>query len=74
MRSIPIPLKNPITANPGILGGTPVISGTRIPASLVLELVRTGYSQELILKEYPSITKPKLSRFFKLIANSLHAS
>jgi uncharacterized protein (DUF433 family) len=74
MQTITLPLKAPIISNPDILGGTPVISGTRIPASLILELYNSGYNQDLILKEYPSLTKRKLQKFFKLLATCLNDS
>lgn len=41
----------------GVLGGKPVIKGTRIPVYLILELLGEGLSIEDILKEYPELTK-----------------
>jgi len=73
MSEITIPIKDPVVSNPRILGGLPTIAGTRIPASLVLDLKGRGYPDELIVSEYPSISKNKLTRFFKLIAESFHA-
>jgi len=70
---ISIPIKDPVTVKHNVLGGTPVIKGTRIPASLVFDLLQRGYSFDLIAKEYPSLTKRKLSDFFKLISKSFDA-
>lgn len=70
-KSIPIPLKDPVSVNPKILGGVPVIKGTRIPASLVFDLLEKGYTFNIITKEYPSLSEKKLSAFMKLISNSL---
>ena len=39
-----------IEAHAGILGGKPVIQGTRIPVDLLLELVDAGLSVDDILK------------------------
>jgi len=39
----------------GILGGTPVVAGTRIPADTVLAEVRTGKSRFDIFRSYPSL-------------------
>ena len=50
-----------------------MIKGTRIPASLVFDLLQRGYTFELITKEYPSLTKRKLSAFFKLVSKSFDA-
>lgn len=46
-----------ITTNPEILGGKPIIKGTRISVELVLELISNGNSIEDILSGYPTITK-----------------
>ncbi len=46
-----------IETDPDILGGTPVIKGTRIPVSLIFELVGLGYSIEKIIEFYPDLTK-----------------
>ncbi|MBI4035234.1 MAG: DUF433 domain-containing protein [Candidatus Chisholmbacteria bacterium] len=70
MNNIQIPIKDPVTINPNILGGTPVIKGTRIPAALVFELLKTGYSLEIIAKEYPSLSRQKLAAFMRLISTS----
>ena len=46
-----------IEVDPNKLGGKPVIRGTRIPVSLVVELVASGMSAEEIIKEYPELTE-----------------
>ena len=46
-----------IEADVGILGGKPVIRGTRIPVDLLLELVDAGLSVDDILKEYPHLKR-----------------
>jgi uncharacterized protein (DUF433 family) len=52
-----------IVSKPSILGGTPVFEGTRIPASLVNDLLNKGYSADLIAKEYPSLSKTDLTTY-----------
>mgnify|MGYP000229835374 CR=1 FL=1 len=45
-----------IEINPKKLGGKPVIKGTRIPVSLILELLAAGMTIDEIKKEYPGLT------------------
>lgn len=63
-----------IESDPEILGGKPVIKGTRIPVELVLELVQAGYSVREILKEYPHLKRETLVevlRFAKRVHESI---
>lgn len=46
-----------IEAKPGILGGKPIIGGTRIPVVLLLELVGAGLNVDDILREYPHLKR-----------------
>lgn len=46
-----------IEAHPGILGGKPVVRGTRIPVDLLLELVDAGMDVDDVLGEYPHLKK-----------------
>ncbi|HVH79997.1 MAG TPA: DUF433 domain-containing protein [Stellaceae bacterium] len=45
-----------IEINPEIMGGKPVIRGTRIPVELVLRKLGAGLSVEVILAEHPRLT------------------
>ena len=46
-----------IIADSKILGGKPVIKGTRISAAFILQLLASGMSVEDILKGYPHLTR-----------------
>jgi uncharacterized protein (DUF433 family) len=48
---------NRIELNPRVCGGKPVIKGTRIPVSVILERVADNEPWESILKAYPEIDK-----------------
>lgn len=45
-----------IERNPEVLGGKPIIKGTRIGVDIVLEKLGNGKTIEDVLKMYPHIT------------------
>ena len=38
-----------------VLGGKPVIKGTRIPVYLILELLGSGLTESEVLNQYPTL-------------------
>jgi uncharacterized protein (DUF433 family) len=46
-----------ITANPDVLGGKPVIRGTRMSVEFVVGLLAQGWSIDDVLAEYDHITR-----------------
>lgn len=51
-----------ITVNPKVCHGKPVISGTRVMVSDVLDLLEAGKSFEEIIKDYfPTITREDIA-------------
>ena len=46
-----------ITFNPNILGGKPIIKGTRISVDFILELLSSGMNFEEIIKEYKHLKR-----------------
>ncbi len=53
-------MKHLITQDPEILGGKPIIAGTRMSVETVLELISSGMEKEEIIKEYPFLTKKQI--------------
>jgi uncharacterized protein (DUF433 family) len=49
-----------IEINPGIMGGKPVIRGTRIPVETVLRKLGAGMTAEAILADHPRLTRDDL--------------
>jgi uncharacterized protein (DUF433 family) len=47
--------KAKIISDPGILGGTPVFEGTRIPAGNIVAEVKAGTSRFDIFRHYPNL-------------------
>jgi len=52
--------KNFITQDPDILGGKPIISGTRMSVESILELLSSSMEIKEILKEYPFLKKEQV--------------
>lgn len=48
---------NKITYNPKILGGKPIIKGTRISVEFILELLADGMAEKEILENYQHLHK-----------------
>jgi len=46
-----------ITADPDILGGTPVFRGTRVPVKTLFEYLENNYTLEEFLECFPSVTR-----------------
>lgn len=42
-----------VVSDPQILGGMPVVSGTRVPAETILAYIRKGADVEEIVGDYP---------------------
>lgn len=46
-----------VICDPHILRGKPTIKGTRIPVTLVLNLIEHGYSFARIIEAYPNLSE-----------------
>ena len=53
-------LRRYVDINPKILGGTPVIAGTRIPVVRVVSLIKQGYNPSDLQKDYPWVNPKKI--------------
>lgn len=53
-------MKKLIIQDPEILGGKPVIAGTRMSIEVILELLAGGMEIKDILKEYPFLKKEQI--------------
>jgi uncharacterized protein (DUF433 family) len=54
-------MENYIEINSQILVGKPVIKGTRIPVTLILNLVSHGYSIDQIVTDYPALSRESIT-------------
>ena len=60
-----------IVLNPQILGGKPVIRGTRISVQFILELLSAGMDVQEILDEYPHLTRSDIRAAIRYAAQTL---
>ncbi len=49
-----------ITQNPKILGGKPIIAGTRMSVEIILEFLAGGMEVKEMLREYPFLTREQI--------------
>jgi uncharacterized protein (DUF433 family) len=63
-----------IVTNPAILGGKPVIRGTRISVEFVLELLASGATIDSILASYPDLTREQIAAALKYAARTVASS
>lgn len=55
-------MKSYIISDPEILGGKPVIKGTRIPVARVVHLLKEGYTVDNIADQYPHVSVSILNK------------
>lgn len=62
-----------IQTNPKILGGQPVIKGTRIPVARIVALIVHGYKIRGLKKDYPylNVTKKDLKDIFEYYSGKI---
>jgi uncharacterized protein (DUF433 family) len=53
-----------IHSDPDILLGKTVVKGTRLTVEFILGLIATGWTQEQLLENYPSLTPEALHAVF----------
>lgn len=56
-------------AHPGILGGTPVFTGTRVPVDSMIHHFRNGVSLDAFLDDFPSVSREQAEAFLALALN-----
>jgi uncharacterized protein (DUF433 family) len=51
----------------GILEGTPVFRGTRVPIETLFDHLESGITIEAFLEDYPSVTRYQVSQVLELV-------
>jgi uncharacterized protein (DUF433 family) len=49
-----------ISSNPKILGGTPVFAGTRVPVAALFDHLRSGYTVDYFLEQFPTVRREQV--------------
>jgi len=60
-----------IVSNPSILGGKPIIRGTRISVELILEWVASGATRDEILRKHPNLTAADVEQALSYAASAV---
>lgn len=60
-----------IIIDPEILGGKPIIKGTRLSVEFILELLASGMTQAEILEDYPHISEEDLHAVLEYASHAL---
>jgi uncharacterized protein (DUF433 family) len=60
-----------IVSDPSILGGKPIIEGTRISVEFILECLASGMSEAEILSEYSHLKKEDIQACLKYAADNI---
>jgi uncharacterized protein (DUF433 family) len=68
--------KGVIHSDPGILGGTPVFVGTRVPLKNLIDYLESGHPLNEFLDDFPSVTREQAVAALEEAKNLLiqHAS
>ncbi len=56
-----------INVNPGILGGTPVFRGTRVPIETLFDHLESGITIDAFLDDYPTVSKEQVIQVLELV-------
>ncbi|MBI1250475.1 MAG: DUF433 domain-containing protein [Alphaproteobacteria bacterium] len=54
-----------VSRDPGIVGGAPVFTGTRVPIQTLLDYIEAGETIDAFLEGFPSVTKEQVILFLE---------
>ena len=60
-----------IQSSKGILGGTPVFNGTRVPVKTLIDYLEAGDRLDDFLDDFPSVTRNQTLRVLELAKEAL---
>lgn len=60
-----------ITSDPAILGGKPIVRGTRISVQLILEWIASGATRDDILRRHPHLSAEDVEQALSYAASTI---
>jgi uncharacterized protein (DUF433 family) len=63
--------RDQIKSDPRLLGGKPVVRGTRLAVDFILGLLADGWTEQEVLENYPTLTQEGLRAVFAYAAEVL---
>ena len=63
-----------VSADPDVMGGTPVFKGTRVPVGTLIDYLEGGESIDDFLKGFPTVTKEQVIALLEEIKEKVLAS
>jgi uncharacterized protein (DUF433 family) len=67
------PFGNVILSDPEIMGGTPVFTGTRVPAKTLFDYLESGHSLDEFLDDFPSVDRQQVAIALKVAREAVIA-
>jgi uncharacterized protein (DUF433 family) len=58
---------SPVSSSPGVLGGTLVFRGTRVPVQTLIDYLQDGFSVPQFLEFFPSVSREDAEDFLRLV-------
>jgi uncharacterized protein (DUF433 family) len=55
-----------IVSKPEILGGTPCFAGTRVPVESLFDHLRSGYTVDYFLSQFPTVSREQVETVLDL--------
>jgi uncharacterized protein (DUF433 family) len=68
------PASDIVHSDPGILGGTPVFVGTRVPVTTLFDYLEGGETLDEFLRQFPSVTRDQAVAALEFARDTVVAS
>ena len=62
-----------VHSDPGVLGGTPVFVGTRVPVKNLFDYLEGGYTLEQFLDQFPTVSRVQAIAALELAREAIAA-